>query len=100
MKINPLHWDGDANNLYSTSGLPLVHWHGMPYPDIAAFRNATGQERLGFSAPPQFINADRGDFTPGAGSPLVDRGVRIAGVNDRFAGRAPDVGAIERQNER
>ena len=100
MKINPLHWDGDANNLYSTSGLALVHWHGMPYSDIAAFRNATGQERIGFSGPPQFINAGRGDFTPGAGSPLVDRGVHIAGVNDRFAGRAPDVGAIERQNER
>jgi hypothetical protein len=89
MKVNPLHWDGDANDLYTTSSLPLVHWQGMPYSDIAAFRSATGQERLGFSTPPQLINPSRGDFTPPAGSPLVDRGVRIAGVNDRFCGTRP-----------
>lgn len=37
----------------------------------------------------------RGDFTPRAGSPLIDRGIVISGINERLAGRGPDIGAIE-----
>ena len=35
------------------------------------------------------------DFTPAAGAAVVDAGVRIPGVNDDRAGRAPDISAIE-----
>jgi hypothetical protein len=99
MKTNSIRWDGDGNDLHSSSGAPLVQWLAMPYADIAAFRSGTGQERAGFSAPPELVNPPGGDFTPRAGSPLIDRGVRLAGINDRFTGRAPDVGAIEREND-
>ena len=35
------------------------------------------------------------DFQLRAGSPAVDAGVRLPGVNDDFTGRAPDLGALE-----
>ncbi|MBT7171544.1 MAG: hypothetical protein HN909_07230, partial [Phycisphaerales bacterium] len=35
------------------------------------------------------------DFRPKPGSPLIDAGRVIKGVNDGFAGKAPDVGAYE-----
>ena len=35
------------------------------------------------------------DFRPKPGSALIDRGVHIEGVNDGFAGDAPDMGAYE-----
>jgi parallel beta-helix repeat protein len=93
--VNPIRWDGDSNNLHSTSGLPLIHWLGTPYAGIEAYRAATGQERAGFSGSPQLADPSHGDFSPAIGSPLIDRGVLLPGINDRFAGRAPDVGAIE-----
>ena len=36
------------------------------------------------------------DFTLAAGSNAIDRGARLPGVNDGFAGSAPDLGALER----
>jgi hypothetical protein len=35
------------------------------------------------------------DVSPCPGSPLIDAGVHIPGLNDGFQGRAPDIGAIE-----
>jgi DNA-binding winged helix-turn-helix (wHTH) protein len=94
-KVNAILWDGDANALYTTSTKTLVEWLGTPYANIQSFRAATKQELAGLSEPPQLIAPERGDFTPRAGSPLIDRGITISGVNERFAGRAPDIGAIE-----
>ena len=95
MKQNSFDWDGDGNDLHTSSNLPLVQWLGVTYPNIRAFRTATGQERMGFSAEPMLADPARGDFSPRPGSPLIDRGLVIPGINDGFVGRAPDVGAIE-----
>jgi hypothetical protein len=43
-----------------------------------------------------WVENDALDFTPSEGSPLVDAGVVIPGINDDYAGQAPDIGAIER----
>jgi hypothetical protein len=94
-KVSPMPWDGDANALYTTSNGPLVEWLGTPYPTVQTFRRATGQERVGLAVPPQLTDPARGDFTPSGNSALIDRGVLIPGVNEHFAGRAPDIGAIE-----
>ena len=96
-KVNPTPWDGDANALHTTSTGPLVEWLGTPYANIQDFRSATRQELAGVSAAPQLVDPAHGDFTPRAGSPLIDRGVAISGINERFAGRGPDIGAIESQ---
>jgi hypothetical protein len=35
------------------------------------------------------------DFTPSEGSPLIDAGTVIPGINEDYAGQAPDIGAVE-----
>jgi len=51
-------------------------------------------------ANPQLSNPADGDFRPLPGSPAIDAGQVIPGINDRgFAGAAPDIGAIERRAE-
>lgn len=94
-KVSPMRWDGDANALYTSSSGPLVEWLGTPYATLHTFHRATGQERTGVAGPPLLTDPPRGDFTPRSDSGLIDRAVLIPGVNDRFAGRAPDIGAIE-----
>lgn len=77
---------------------------------LADFRTATGQEAHGVEvdfdifeklAPPDpgkrhaVYHAMDLNFRLKAGSRAVDAGVPIATVNDGFAGRAPDLGALE-----
>jgi DNA-binding winged helix-turn-helix (wHTH) protein len=95
LKLSSIRWDGDGNVLHRTSPGPLVEWLGTPLATIQEFRSATNQEGAGLSVPPQLTDPARGDFTPRAGSPLIDHGIVISGINERFAGRRPDIGAIE-----
>ena len=94
-KQSPIQWDGDGNAFHTTATGPLVDWLGTRYADVLAFRRVTGQELAGLSAPPNLTDPATGDFTPRADSSLIDRGVLIAGINEGFAGRGPDIGAIE-----
>ncbi len=94
-KVNPVRWDGNGDDLYSTDASRLVYWLGTRYDTLAAFRVALGQELQGLSSPPQLTNPVGGDFTPLPGSPLVDKALRLAGINDGWRGTAPDVGALE-----
>jgi len=50
----------------------------------------------GLSADPALADPAGGNFTPLAGSPLIDRGVVIPGINDATADGSPDIGAVER----
>ncbi|MBI3824313.1 MAG: sulfatase-like hydrolase/transferase, partial [Planctomycetes bacterium] len=89
---------------------------------IADFAKATGQETHGLYADPMFVMADdagafltpayeeelrkagkeiprvhiRGsDMRLRPGSPCIDRGVVLRGINENFKGKAPDIGAYE-----
>jgi len=80
------------------------------FASLAEFRTATGQEQHGIEidydiflnlSPPDPANrhavyhaADL-DFRLRPGAAAVDAGGRIPTVNDRFTGKAPDLGAIE-----
>jgi hypothetical protein len=92
----PLDWNGD--DLYSTSTSRLVRWLSASYATLPLFRAATGQEAQGIQAAPQLEDPDGGDFRPAPGSPLIDRGLVVAGINDGFVGAAPDIGALERED--
>jgi len=46
--------------------------------------------------PTRFYRPDEFDFTLRAGSRAIDAGVVLPGINDGFAGKAPDLGAHER----
>jgi Calx-beta domain/Right handed beta helix region len=94
-KVNPIPWDGNWNDLYTTDPARFVSWLGTSYSTLGAYQAAQGQELSGLSAPPQLVNPAAGDFRPAPGSPLIDRGVALPGINDGWNGAAPDVGALE-----
>jgi hypothetical protein len=93
-KVNPVAWSGDGDDLYTIDGSRLVYWMGTRYDTLGAFR-ALGQEPNGLSAPPQLTSPASGSFEPQPGSPLVDAGVALPGINDAYVGAGPDVGALE-----
>lgn len=81
--------DGDAHK-------PV--WNGnLWYSPVEAsnwltwFRSSTGQEQLGVWGNP-LLDALH-DLA--AGSPAIDAAIRIPGINDRFTGARPDIGADE-----
>ncbi len=94
-KVNPVVLDFDWDALHTTDPVRFVKWEGTTHADLAALRNAEGQEMNGLQAPPLLADPAGGDFTPQAGSALVDRGVVLPGINDSFEGSAPDLGAVE-----
>ncbi len=46
-------------------------------------------------AEPMLVDPEHLDFRPRPGSPLIDAGTPIHGINDAHTGKAPDVGAYE-----
>jgi hypothetical protein len=96
-KVNPVVLDWDWDDLWTTSGSEFAYWMGAHYHDLAALRAVSGQETNGRAAAPALVDPANGDFTPAAGSPLVDHGVVIAGINDVVATPdPPDLGAVQR----
>ncbi len=91
---NPLDFDYDL--IWGTNVWGLVRWHGTGYPSLEEFSTATGLETHGLSTDPEWVNPAAGNYNLQPSSPLVDAGVHIPGINDDFAGSAPDIGAFER----
>ena len=89
------HWDN--NNLHSTSGIlsPAFMWHRVNYYDLKTFCKASGLECNSYTDDPGLVNPEQGLFGLLPNSPNLDRGVILFGINDQFAGDAPDVGALE-----
>ena len=86
-------WNND--NWYTTRASPHFKWEKVPYDTLAKLCAGTGLECNGYENPPGLTNPGGGDFTLLSSSPNIDRGVVIPGINDDFAGNAPDVGAFE-----
>lgn len=89
--------DWNYNNWYTTKGSagPHFKWENVNYNTVAALCSARGLECNGYENLPGFTNPAGGDFTLLPSSPNIDRGVIIPGINDGFAGNAPDAGAFE-----
>ncbi len=81
------------------------------YTSLAAFSEATGQERHGVildydalehvpmddPSKPEAVYTPEGiDFTPKAGSAALDAGCVLPNITDGYIGKAPDLGAVER----
>jgi parallel beta helix pectate lyase-like protein len=86
--------DFDADVLYVNAGT-LFHWKGAYYNTLAAVQSATGFEMNGRQGDPLFNNAGAGDYSLRVGSPAIDLGLRLPGINDLFSGAAPDAGSLE-----
>ncbi len=120
----------DGNCYWSVPGRePVVYrweeevdgqWRDTSYLSLADFSAATGLEKHGLEADPQFRSADglgalereyygdtrlshypayentaTGDLRLQGSSPCIDRAVPIRGINDRVADGEPDMGAFE-----
>ncbi len=83
------------HDLFHTVGATMFRWRGVNYPDLATLRTGTGFEASGRAGDPRFVNRAGGDYSLQPGSPAIDAGVRLPGINDRYTGAAPDVGAYE-----
>lgn len=94
-KVNPITLDFDWDAHHTTDPVRFVKWEGANHADLAALQSAEGQEMNGIEAPPLLMDPAGGNFTPQAGSSLVDRGLVLPGINNGFEGAAPDVGAVE-----
>jgi hypothetical protein len=94
-KYNLVPWSGDWDDFYTSDPTRFVRWEGTRYDTLAAYRAGVGQELNGISAPPQLVDPAGGVFRPAPGSPLVDRGLALPGINDGYEGAAPDIGAVE-----
>ncbi|UXI69827.1 right-handed parallel beta-helix repeat-containing protein [Tahibacter amnicola] len=95
-KVNSVTLDFNYDLLYTTDSTRFVRWMGTNYTSFSAFGGAaTGQETSGINAPPGLVSAGERDFRLGPGSAAIDRGERLPGINDEFAGTAPDMGADE-----
>ncbi len=90
--------DLDYDDLTTTQAGELAWWDGLSdrhLNTLAELRSATGQELHGFNLPPGFNASSAGDYTLAVGSPLIDKGVPLPGINAGFSGAAPDLGAYE-----
>jgi len=86
-------FDGDLLRVVSFS--TLFRWKNVNYSSLAALRSATGFELGGIAADPAFVAPGAGDFRLQPTSPAIDAGIRLHGINDFYAGSAPDLGAYE-----
>lgn len=112
--------DYNAYWLVDGSRQGSFQWEGELYRSIDQFAASTGQETHGVYANPLFSSTPGlgqipwkgylddqignyplqndphdGDFSLQPGSPLIDAGVLIRGVNDNYSSGAPDIGALE-----
>jgi len=95
-KINTILLDFDYDDMYSSGGAALVNWYNTNYPTLASVQTDLNEEMHGISADPSLANPAGGDFTPNAGSPLINAAVPIPGISDQEPDGQPDIGAVER----
>lgn len=79
----------------STAGTKWV-LSGVGYGSLPEWQ-ATGLDTHSTVVDPLLSNLESGDFTLQSGSPAIDAGIAIAGINDGFLGLAPDIGRHEKQ---
>jgi len=89
----PADWDYDA--LQAADYLQDVGLWGNRKHTLATLQAANDQELHGRIGDPGFADPKRRDFRPAPGSPLIDAGEHIPGINDGFLGAAPDIGRFE-----
>ena len=81
-------------DLFSSQG-PAIARLGDRVMSLAELRQLTGLELHGALGDPLFVDAGAHNYHLQRGSPGIDTGLRIPGVNDAYAGNAPDVGRYE-----
>ncbi|WP_386071253.1 right-handed parallel beta-helix repeat-containing protein [Tahibacter sp. UC22_41] len=99
-KVNAVAVDADYDLLHTTATNRLASWMSTNYTNLAAFQAGAQQEIHGVFAPPGLVAAAAGDFRLRSDSAAIDRGAVLPGINDGYAGAAPDLGAFEHDADR
>ncbi|MGH9340930.1 MAG: DUF1961 family protein [Acidobacteriota bacterium] len=86
----------DYNNFYTEAGPAVFRLGDVTYQEYAAFQEA-GFEQHGLNIRSKFVNLKSGDLRLSETSPEIDRALPLPNISDDFAGKAPDIGAIERR---
>ena len=87
--------DFDGDLLYAPGSSTLFRWKGANYASLSTLRTGAGFELHGRAGDPLFIAPAAGDYGVQAGSPAIDAGLLLPGINDYYAGAGPDLGAGE-----
>ena len=87
--------DFDGDLLYAPGFSTLFRWKGVNYASLSALRTGTGFETNGRAGDPIFLAPADGDYGVQAGSPAIDAGLLLPGINDLYTGAGPDMGAGE-----
>ena len=87
--------DLDYDNLYTTRGAPWLKWDNNRLDTLAQLCEDYGLECHGLESEPGLEDPAAGRFALTATSSNVDAGLWIEGINDNFAGAAPDIGYLE-----
>ena len=86
----------DYDLIFATAGDRWVSFQGERYDTVDAYLGATGLCAHCVAGDPRFLDAAGGDYALDEGSPALDVGEVIPGVNDDYQGAGPDLGALER----
>jgi uncharacterized protein (TIGR03382 family) len=86
----------DHDLIFATAGDRWVSFQGERYDTVDAYLAATGLCAHCVAGDPRFVNVAAGDLALDEGSPALDVGEVIPGVNDGYVGAGPDLGALER----
>lgn len=87
--------DWNYDNWYTTRGGSRFKWEGVEYATMNQLCRLLGFECNGHENPPGLVNPAANDFSLASSSPNIDKGILLQGINDSFAGVAPDIGAFE-----
>jgi len=95
-QLSPMDFDYDDLYSVNTNGpLFLIAYHNK-YGTLDDVRKRLRYLRHGISADPRLADPGQGDFRLAGGSPCVDAGTPVPGIDDgRILGAAPDMGAYE-----
>lgn len=87
--------DLDFNAWFTTRGAPWIKWNGTRHQTLADFCAAEGHECSGIDSAPGLTDPGAQDVSLSPQSPCIDAATSLDGLNDRFHGTAPDIGAVE-----
>ena len=91
LDYNSYFRDGDDNGAH----FPGIGYVGGSFQYSLEQLQSFDIESHGIHADPQFIDIENYNYTLSEGSPVIDRGVVIQGINQDYTGNAPDIGAYE-----
>lgn len=93
--VQPPNAQFDVDNMHSANLAPLITVAEGVYASLSDACTALEWECSGHSDDPAFSDSEWQSFGPKADGSNIDRAARLYGMNDSFAGSAPDIGYVE-----